>query len=163
MAVTGSERLERCAACVVAAASAVLLAWLFAPRWDEPLGPLDRERWAQAWVGAWNSRSVEQIEPLFGEGGRYTTPMALQPLPPVQAARHVASFWQRFPSGRVELRAVQGSGHEVVVEWVAYPVNKAGGAEIAGVTVLTIHQGKVQWAETQYNAAALLPYFFQKR
>lgn len=157
------DGLERCAACVVAGVSLVVLVWQYVPFWEKPLDSVDRERWARAWIDASNRRSRERIEPLLGDGARYTSPMTRHPLSVTKAMRHIASLWQRFPEGRLELRGVEGNRYEVVVEWVAYPESGSRALGIPGVTILTLHQGRLQWLETQYNAAALLPYFFAAR
>ncbi len=128
---------------------------------SRPLDAVERERWARAWIGAINSRSVEQVEPLLRSAAGYTSPLAPRVLGPNAAVGHIAGFWRRFPQGRVELKAVHGNRHDIVVEWLAYPQGQ--GEAIPGATVLTLDRGEICWVENAYNAALLLKYFYPQK
>jgi len=127
------------------------------------LDALARDRWARAWIGALNSRSTDQVEPLLESVAGYTSSLTGRPLPPRAALHHIVALWRRFPHGRIETTAVSGNEHEVVIEWLAYPTGKGGDDPLPGITVLTISGNRIRWVESHYNAAALLRYFFPPR
>ncbi len=121
---------------------------------------VEAERWAAAWIGALNSRSLEQVNGLLPPEARYWSTMLVAPIGSSEVPRHVQTFWRLFPRGRVERRAVhRGPGH-VIVEWRAWPDASEQEKVWNGVTVLTFGHKGLREVKTFFDPIVLLPYFY---
>ncbi len=124
---------------------------------------MDAERWAVAWLGVLNSRSLEQVDGLFPQATRYWSSALSAPIPSARVARHIQGFWRLFPEGRVERRAVHRGPGRVVIEWYAWPDPRDEEKVWSGATVFSFGDSGMSEVRSFFDPIVLLPYLFRKQ
>lgn len=123
-------------------------------------GQVEAERWAIAWEGVLNSRSLAQVDGLFPETAMYRSPALPRAIPGHALGRHVAFYWRLFPRGRIHGREVHRGAGVIVMEWWAWPEPEPADQRWGGVTVLLLDQETVREVHTYFDPTVLLPYIW---
>ncbi|MCX8073849.1 MAG: nuclear transport factor 2 family protein [Candidatus Binatia bacterium] len=130
--------------------------------WPQPVpSDLDARRWAVAWIGALNSRTVEQLDGLLPPDARYWSSAFGTWIGAEKLPRHVQGYWRLFPNGQVQQRAVHRGPGSIVIEWWAWPDRLDDKKRWRGVSIFFLRQGRVRDVVTFFDPTVLLPYVYR--
>lgn len=146
---------------------AMLVLWLavLATACRGPAVPseVEAQRWASAWIAAWNSHSAGQLEGFLPDEAKYWSTMLAEPISGRELARHASFYWRLLPRGKLELREVHRGPGIVAVEWWAFPDAEKYDQRWAGVTWFRLRNGRPVEVRTYFNPTVLLPYLWPPR
>ncbi len=129
---------------------ALALASLLAGCAEHPLRPIDRQRWAAAWIDSFNSGRWTQMAPLLADC-QYRDPYLPAPWSGALLSRYLTGLWQKFPG--IELRTVRvgGDSRSVTVEWQAVNSTKQQRPPARGVSILEIDAGRLRGVRSYFD------------
>lgn len=96
-----------------------------------------------------NSRSLQQVLPLFGENGTYEAPGTNGPVSGANLAWFLNAVWEDSKSLKYSPQAVIAEGDRLSIEWRARQERKDGQVvAFEGVTVIEVADNHIRRART---------------
>ena len=122
------------------------------------LRPIDRTRWAKAWLAALNSHRLEDFDGLLMPGGTYEDPLTNGQRSGPGLAFVFVFAWKAFPQSRYELQRVSGEGDVVVVNWTATGLGAVTAEKpLEGVFVIHVHGNAIASVQGSFDASRFGP------
>lgn len=120
-----------------------------------PVPPAHPQRWATAWIQAFNSHRGEQISPLLRGTGTYQDPSLEKPLSGPWLGFYLNQRWKQYPEMHYTLKQASGDAHTVIAQWRATGLAREPAGVVAGVFVLRVEDDSIASVRSYYDAAEL--------